>query len=161
MVEIDGIDVVVEITDFPLQDVGAPMPIVLADDFDLFLAYFMKGEAWALVRFHHPVFHQLGGPNDEAFPGHPLFAKGLDAHGIYEVKGSSLIARLERMQEGHPNYNPNHKPWHETLRHFIFTFKEQPFECVVESFEIETCDREDGRFDAMLAHFCKRTNSAL
>ena len=149
MYEIDKLDQVVELKDVPQQDVGAPMPIVLADDYRLLLSYLLTNRGAALITFGRPSFHLLGGPNDEALSGHPLYAIGLGRYGAYEVLNSSLARRLERMNSVHPSHNPKN---FEGRRHFVFTFKEHVFECVARSFEAELID-EDGRIDAMVARF--------
>ncbi len=42
MYQVDDLDTVVEITDMPRPDVGAPLPLVLADDYRLLLAYLVS-----------------------------------------------------------------------------------------------------------------------
>ena len=150
MYEIDELDTVVELTDVPDQCPGAPSPIVIADGYECLLSYLLHESGSALIRFHHAWLHALGGPNDEAISGHPLYARGLDSYGAYEVQHSSLIRGMERMNSVHPSHNPKR---FENLRHFIFTFHDDTFECVAESFESEVSADEEGRFERMIARF--------
>src|SRR4029453_19179478 len=96
MYPVDELDTVVELPDCPRPDIGAPLPLVIADDYNLVLAYLVAepDPAWdgsyatvvsprseellvAVVRFRRPYAHMFGPPNDEAFPGHPLAKRGL------------------------------------------------------------------------------------
>jgi hypothetical protein len=96
MYEIDDKDEVIELDTAPQSSVGAPNPIILAGEHDLFLAYCTEdeadgwngtsvrivgteteGEAVAAVSFKRCSAHMLGPPNDEAFHGHPLADRGL------------------------------------------------------------------------------------
>jgi len=53
MYTIDGHDQVRELTDFPQQDVGAPLPLVFATEQSFALVYYLNGrpERFALVEF--------------------------------------------------------------------------------------------------------------
>src|SRR5262245_55241111 len=121
MYEVDSLDEVVELTDAVRPDAGAPLPLVLADEGHLHLAYLAsdpdpdwdgsyttvvspesEGLAVALVRFVRPSAHLFGPPNDEAFAGHPLAARGLHPYAAFEVRHSSWVRRLERMNAVHP-----------------------------------------------------------
>jgi hypothetical protein len=93
--------VVTEITNMPQMDTGAPLPIVLADDYGLVLSYLLLGPMMdpilgAYVLFDGARTHSLGSPNDEALRGHPLWSKGLRSYGAFEVENSPLIESLEK-----------------------------------------------------------------
>src|SRR5947209_6009447 len=102
MYDVDQKDRVVELTDLPQSSVGAPIPIVLSDEFTTVVAYYVKETqlAWdgsdvslvgprsedetvALVRFGHRYAMMFGPPNDEAFEGHPLAGRGLEPYGSF------------------------------------------------------------------------------
>lgn len=91
------------------------------------------GEPVALVEFTHAYAHMFGPPNDEAFGGHPLAARGLRPYRVYEVRGSSWIRGLEHMNAVHPYHRPEHFA---RYRHFIFAFHDTTFECVAEAFRV-------------------------
>lgn len=152
MYSVDEHDEVVPLVDVPSQDVGAPLPTIIADDYRLVLEYLMpiedpnwdgtyvnvvttdtKGSV-ALIRFQHPYAHMMGAPNEEAISGHPLADRGLEAFAAFEVKQSSWIRILERMNSVHPYHD--RQRFLELKRHFIFAFHDSTFECIANSFDI-------------------------
>jgi hypothetical protein len=146
MYTIDGHDQVQELTDFPLQDVGAPLPLVFATEQSFALVYYLNGrpERFALVEFESVLAHYFGGPNDEALGGHPLYERGLGRYGVYEVLNSSWLRTMERMNRVHPSHSP---AMFEDYRHFIFTFHDTPLELLAKGvrdvtiFDAATHDR--------------------
>ena len=151
MYEVDERDRVVELTDVPQPSVGAPMPLVLADEHRVIVAYYvLEKEFWqdpgtlsteqgsfrelsAVVRFRGCIAHMFGPPNDEAFEGHPLARRGLHPYGIFRIEDSSWIRKLERMNSVHLQHKPE-KFW--KRQHLLFSFHDSTFECVCESFDI-------------------------
>lgn len=153
MYSIDERDQVVALSDLPQSSVGAPLPAVVAMEGRLALAYLVEAidPAWggrtvrvvtpgadheivALVEFTWPLAHFFGPPNDEAFAGHPLAARGLEPYGIFEVLGSSWLRALERMNAVHPHHDPTA---YARLRHFVFAFHDSTFECAARSLVVE------------------------
>ena len=150
--EVDREDRVVEIADVPRSSVGAPLPVVVAAEGRLLLAYVAEVEdpSWnggtprsvtaesdePAVRalFEDPRAHMFGPPNDEAFRGHPLAARGLEPYGVFRIERSSWIRRLERMNRVHPQHSP---AAFEELSHFVFAFHDSTFECVAQRFTAE------------------------
>jgi hypothetical protein len=154
MYSVDEKDTVVENIEVPQSSVGAPCPMILAGEHHLHLAYYLEdnsrpwdgttvrvvgeqsaGEPVALVAFSHAKAHILGPPNDEAFRGHPLASRGLRPYRVFEVRDSSWIRHLERMNAVHPNHRPERFA---RFHHFIFAFHDTTFECVAESFALST-----------------------
>jgi hypothetical protein len=154
MYEVDALDKVIRLESAPRPDIGAPLPVVLANDWDLILLYVIseRDPNWdgtyvnvvssrtenlkiARVKFLSPHAHMFGPPNDEAFSGHPLAERGLEPYSVSEVFGSSWIRKLDRMNSVHPEHNPAN---FEKLRHFVFAFHDTTFECVAKSFEVDT-----------------------
>lgn len=155
MYDVDDLDEVVEIGDMPHPDSGAPSPQILADERHLILAYFvsepprnwdavdpdnvsngLKGELIAIVRFRRARTHMFGPPNDEALHGHPLFKRGLSYYAAHEVKHSSWLRRLERMNSVHPNHDKDR--YLADKRHYVFTFHDSTFECIANAYSCET-----------------------
>ena|SRR5687768_7044422 len=150
MYSVDEKDEVVKLENVPPSSVGAPMPIVLADDRRVLLCYFVQErefwqdgtaediafgaseEAAALVEFTQPRTHLFGSPNDEALHGHPLYERGLRQYGAYEVRHSSSVRELERLNRVHSGHAPERFA---RLRHYIFTFHDSTFECVAEGLQ--------------------------
>ena len=154
MYEVDDRDEVIELQDAPRPDVGAPLPIVVSDEQSVLLAYILsepdpnwdgtyvtvvsptsEDEPIALVRFHRPYAHMFGPPNDEAFGGHPLAARGLQPYAVFEIQRSSWIRKLERMNSVHPYHRAER---FNNYKHFIFAFHDSTFECIAEGFNYET-----------------------
>jgi hypothetical protein len=122
---VDDRDSVQPLAGFPQSSIGAPTPIVIASEETLFVAFYLEqrdpnwdgttckvitpdtnDEPVAVVRFSGATAHFFGPPNDEAFSGHPLAARGLHAYGAFEVLSSSWIRALERMNSVHPRHRP-------------------------------------------------------
>lgn len=155
MYVVDGRDGVVELTEVPQSSVGAPLPVVLADEHTVLLAYLLEDRdpAWdgtsvrvvtassdepaALVRFQQAWVFQFGPPNDEAFHGHPLYERGLHSYAAFEVEDSSWLRALEQMNSVHEHHSPDR---FRRLRHFVFAFHDSTFECVAGGFTVELRD---------------------
>lgn len=154
MYEVDDKDQVIELKDVPHSSVGAPNPILLVGEHDAFLVYYLQntpegwdgtsarsvgvdteGEPVAVVNFNRCYAHMFGPPNDESFSGHPLAKRGLRPYGVYEIKDSSWVRKLERMNAVHPYHD--RRRFLENRKHFIFSFHDTTFECVAEGFTIE------------------------
>lgn len=91
---------------------GAPCPVFVAGEHQLVLACYVErgrlAQQWAtapiapeiagdsddlcaVVRFARPYAHMFGPPNDEAFSGHPLAARGLSPYAVFEIEESSWL----------------------------------------------------------------------
>jgi hypothetical protein len=136
MYEVGAEDRVEPAEDLPPPEPGAPLPVVLADDNGavvlLFYASRQGREASpsqeiAVVRFVRCMVHLLGPPNDEAFAGHPLAARGLAPHGVFRVRDSSWVKALERMHRVHPSHRAEA---YRDLTHYVITFHDSVFECL-------------------------------
>src|SRR6185503_4547771 len=125
MYSVDKRDKVVELDGMPQSSVGAPLPVVLSDEFRALLVYIVQdtapdwdgtsvrivdpgtpGEPLALVEFNGYWSYMFGGPNDEAFHGHPLATRGLHPYGAFQIENSSWIRQLEKMNSVHPSHKP-------------------------------------------------------
>jgi hypothetical protein len=151
MYPVDEEDTVVALTDVPRPCAGAPLPLALADDCRLLLlAYVLPDPNWdgpdvdvasheavAVIRFRSPYAHMFGPPNDEAFDGHPLARRGLEPYGVFEVRQSSWIRQLERMNSVHPRHE--RERFMGKMKHFIFTFHDSTFECIADGFDVQLC----------------------
>ena len=152
MYSVDHRDHVLSLGAVPLPSVGAPLPVVLATDSHLLLAYLVEvhdpawdgtevrgvdhatdGEPAALIEFVAPSAHFFGPPNDEAIAGHPLAARGLVSGVPARVGDSSWIRGLERMNRVHPRHQPER---YARLQHFIFPFHDSTFECVAQDLRV-------------------------
>jgi hypothetical protein len=94
----------------------------------------------AVVHIKGLIQSKFGYPNDEAFPGHPLYKHGFDGCGVFEVFGGSWARELIAQNKiPFPNAAGN---WE--CRHFIFPFKENVFECLARDIEV-TCTRDSAK----------------
>jgi hypothetical protein len=149
MYTVDGLDTVVALDGLPRSDPGAPLPLVLSDEFTTLVAYVVPnamadelapltdgvpedGETMAVVRFVGRCAHMFGPPNDEAFAGHPLASRGLRPYGAFRVQNSSWLRGLERMNAVHPHHNPER---FQNLKHFVLSFHDSTFECIARGAE--------------------------
>ena len=119
------------LSDLPLSETGAPMPMVVSDGLRLVRAYYISPSDpdWhipdsdrlsvAILRFRPVLVHSLGPPNDEALHGHPLADHGLHAYGTFEVSPAGWLAELCRRNRVHRHHTDAGfmKGW----RHLIFT----------------------------------------
>lgn len=148
-----GDDQVIELTSMPPPDPGAPIPLLFADEHHLVVAYYASAriEPWvttfdkapviglseenvAAVRFDRCYSHMFGPPNDEAFSGHRLYDKGLRPYSFCEVRHSSWIRGLERMNSVHPYHDPR---MFDLYRHFVIAFHDSTLECVAVDCQFE------------------------
>jgi hypothetical protein len=152
MYRVDHRDKVIALAGVPQSSVGAPLPVVLANENARLLAYYTEAPhpTWngtnprsvsadttedpvAVLDFGLARAHYFGPPNDEAFGGHPLAARGLSPYGAFEVLDSSWIRLLSEMNSVHPRHSP---ALFAGLRHFIFCFHDNTFECIAKSFDV-------------------------
>lgn len=141
--DVDDKDRVIEIS-LPQSSVGAPMPIILADEHTTIIAYYLQetieidyeneNEAIAIVSFKRCYEHVLGPPNDEAFHGHPLASRGLRPYSSFEIQNSSWLRRLQNMNSVHPYHSPK---LFEDYHHIVLSFHDSTFECIAVSYEFE------------------------
>lgn len=150
----DNCDEVCKLFDMPWPSVGAPCPQLFIEDGRLLLAYYVEtsssdgsgfvttkmvtphtvDEQCVLVEFIRHSVSVFGPPNDEAFAGHPLAKKGLHPYGVFEIRNSSWIRKLERMNAVHPRHSAE---LYSMLRHFVFTFHDSTFECIAHDFRFK------------------------
>lgn len=152
MYDVDDKDRLVSLSDVPQSSLGAPIPVIVADEHTVVLAYYLEerpphwdgstirmvspdtdGEPVAIVRFASSYAHMSGPPNDEAFRGHPLAERGLRPYQAFEVLHSSWIRKLERMNSVHPRHKPE-RFWE--LHHYVFAFHDSTFECACHGFSL-------------------------
>lgn len=153
MYEVDEKDRVVVVESVPQSSVGAPMPLIIANERRVVLAYYIDstdsswdGKTARMVdqqRSDEPIAiirldclaHMFGPPNDEAFSGHPLASRGLHPYGTFRIENSSWIRALERMNRVHEYHR---REFFERLQHLVFAFHDSTFECVCKDFNVRT-----------------------
>ena len=116
---------------------------MVAGELDAAIAYRTSprsgGPRVAVVRFERATIY-FGGPNDEAFEGHPLYRAGLQPYEFAEILDSPWVAAMERRNRVHPGHDP---AMFSTLRHFVLPFHDSTFECVAETLSASLTDASD------------------
>ena len=153
MYPVDGQDAVLSLAEVPCPNIGAPLPVVVASDNQVLLAYIefqplpkdwdgtsceivthhSKEKQIVLVEFLRPRAHFFGPPSDEILSGHPLADRGLKPYSVFEVTNSSWLRAIIRMDSVHPRHDPKSFTG---LRHFVFVFHDSTFECIARSCQV-------------------------
>ena len=121
------------------MDTGAPMPGVVADGQDLYLAYIVRSEGlsefedFAIVKFTGVLQHIFGYPNDEALGGHAYFPLGLQFYAFNLVKDSPYLRELG---ERNAKVFPGSESMYESFRHWIVTLHDETLEVIARSAEV-------------------------
>jgi len=138
----------IEITEIPQMDTGAPSPMIIANDNNLFVIYYenyidrvdesatdnlMLDNNILVLKFQHCYRFTFGSPNDETISGHRYYKLGLVPYAVFELQGSDLIEELKAINAVHPYFNSKN---YDSLKHYIITFHDKTFECVAEGYEI-------------------------
>jgi hypothetical protein len=92
---------------------------------------------FALVEFIHCQVAKFGLPNNDAWAGHPLYSRIIEADGwmsILEVRNSSWKAELKRQNK------VSYTDWDWPHKHYIISFRESTFECVAKDIQIRVLD---------------------
>lgn len=132
---------------------GAPCPHVLAG-YRTFVAFYLQEDdpnwdgsyvtivdpasdepaSLGLLEFEGCGAIKMGPPNDEVLDGHPLYGRGLEHYGAYEVVNSQWKAELERINSVHHMYDP-HTP--DRSRHFLLVFHDETIDVIADAFKLE------------------------
>ena len=145
--------------EFPCAwDIGAPLPYLLQNDYRTFVTFLLRehdpnwdgtyvnvvdpgsssSHSIAVVEFRRCHAAKMGAPNDEVFHGHALHGKGMESYKAQEVINSKWLSEIEAVNSVHACYDP--KLW-KSLHHYVFWFHDSTFECIAESFDVETFDK--------------------
>lgn len=76
---------------------------------------------------------RVGGPNDEALQGHPLWGRGLVVYAAHEVHNSEWIASAIRVNSVHPYHSD---AAFAGLHHYLFAFHDDMVEALAHSLEV-------------------------
>jgi hypothetical protein len=156
MYTVDNRDKVLPMTDIPQSSIGAPIPVILADEHTTVVAYYTQEdendldrdiEPIAIITFKSCRSSLFGPPNDEAFSGHPLYSRGLKPYSSFIIENSSWLRKYIEMNSVHPYHTPE---LFKDNKHFILSFHDSTFECIAESYNFEVVnDRFSSVFDIM------------
>ena len=145
-------DKVIELTEFPLPDSGAPCPVILPKETQLWLAYFIHHDDPRFEEKYSKIWsdsnepcvescfavvsmlalaHTFGQPGEHNFETHPLSKRGLQPFMVAEVKNSSWLAALTQAHLCDTSITSSA----EQYRHIIFAFHDETFECLAKDFK--------------------------
>jgi len=132
---------------------GAPVPVVLSNEYKLCLLYYYQkpnidglysdfprernnkeDRGIGVITIKNQLIFKFGYPNSEALQGHPYYNLGLEAYKLFEVVGSDWVKHIEQRNRVHPFHNPIRYMMN---KHFLIAFEDSTFECVALGMEIE------------------------
>jgi len=142
-----------EIETLLFVETGAPVPVVVSNEYKLYLLYYYQkptgdistsdmprersnkeDRGVAVVTFKNFLIYKFGYPNAEVLQAHPYYTLGLEAYRLFEVMGSDWVQDIEQRNKVHPFHNPIR---YKMYRHFLVAFEDSTFECVAAGMEIE------------------------
>ena len=131
---------------------GAPVPVVLSDEYNLSLFYYYdkffaenitvdmpvernsnEDKGIAHIKFDIYLIYKFGYPNVEVLQSHPYYHLGLEPYNIFEVVESDWVKEIEIRNRVHPFHN---RLRYLMYKHFIITFEDSTFECIARGLEI-------------------------
>ena len=134
-------------------ETGAPVPVVLSNEYKLLLFYYYQrtinnpantdfprqrdsneDRGVAVVAFPGFLIYKFGYPNAEVLSGHPYYSLGLRAYSLFEVIDSDWVQDIEQRNRIHPRHNSER---YKAYRHFLIAFEDSTFECIAKGLEIE------------------------
>lgn len=124
------------------MDFGAPCPIILSNDTDLYLSFIIEDEknnemnAKTLI-FNSYLKYNFGIPSNETLIYHPYSHLGIESYSFYELYNSDWLDSLMKIEQQHPYFN--YEKW-KNLKHFIITFHDNIFECIANDFKVLDSD---------------------
>lgn len=88
----------------------------------------------ARITFHNCFQYRVGSPNDEGF-----FSYGQSRYKKYGVKwGEFYLVHNSDWKENFPD-SIKVGTIHDNLNHYLFYFRDETFECIADSYDIEFC----------------------
>jgi hypothetical protein len=138
----------------PQMETGAPMPTIIADGRNLFVAYFVASSAnaasdedsYAVIRFSGVLQHTFGYPNEDAMAHHPLYKRGLQAYAFNEITHSPHVNAIA---ERNSAIFTNSKSHILSCKHWIVTFHDETLEVVGDKAECLGTTLADSPYDAI------------
>lgn len=100
----------IEIKDLFEMDCGSPSPILLSNDNELFITFYVDKQSSSAIpqerntiydpnvcvlKFNMYLKYSFGIPGDEIIHGHPYSKLGMESYSFYELKNSDLIISLQ------------------------------------------------------------------
>ena len=118
---------------FPDIMVGAPSPMVFADQHVVNLAYYDTENDVALVTFSHCFEFRMGMPGEDAISKSPYSGLGILNFEPHVVENSPWIDELENRYEVVSEFSHHNRHY----VHYLFTFHDRTFECIASGYEVK------------------------
>ncbi|MCE0557463.1 hypothetical protein [Motilimonas sp. E26] len=117
---------------FPEIMVGAPTPMVFADEHIVKLAYYDIEDDVALITFDHCFEFRMGMPGEDAISKSQYSGLGLLNFEPHVVEGSPWIDELEKRYKVISEFSRAQRNY----VHYLFAFHERTFECIASGYEV-------------------------
>lgn len=113
-------------------DVGAPMPVLIANGPRTLVAYYLSEPGGGLqevqtVEFVGCTTVMFGFPNDEVLDGHRLYERGLEDYRAHVVEESAWVEELREIERHH--YASPEVPFADS-KHYVLVFHDEVLEAV-------------------------------
>ncbi len=119
---------VIVVKEWPEPDTVSPATTVMLGS-KLVVGYGTGEDQYALISFNSATNVKVGGPNDEALHGHPLYSCGLKHYAIHRIEGSPWLEELEGQNAVHSQHD--RQRFLQNKVHYLFALKEETVECIV------------------------------
>jgi len=118
---------------FPEIMVGAPCPVVFADEHVVYLSYYDVEKNVALVKFEHCFEFKMGMPSEDEILKSPYSGLGFVNFEVHTVVNSPWLNELESRYKVISRFSRNDREY----IHYIFAFHDRTFECVSSGYSVE------------------------
>lgn len=111
---------------FPEIMVGAPNPMVFADEHVVNLAYYDVEDDVALITFEHCFEFRMGMPGESRISSSPYSGLGILNFEAHIVENSPWMDELEKRYKVLSDFSQGERKY----THYLFTFHDRTFECI-------------------------------
>ncbi|RYV00650.1 hypothetical protein SOPP22_17750 [Shewanella sp. OPT22] len=118
---------------FPEIMVGAPCPMIFADENVVYLSYYDVEDDVALIKFDHCFEFRMGMPGEDEISKSPYCGLGLLNFETHYVKNSPWLNELESKYKVISDFSRNDRKY----IHYVFTFHDRTFECISSGYSVE------------------------
>jgi len=128
-------------------DRGAPNPMIICKNNVIFLTFYNQEEKnelherderfdknISLIKFSSVLKHTFGSPNQDMLFFHEYSKLGIKSGEAYLIQNSEWIKKEIEFARQHPYFNSKK---FDRSQHFLFVFKDNLFECIAESLDIQ------------------------
>lgn len=118
---------------FPEIMVGAPCPMVLADEHVVHLAYYDTEDDVALIKFDHCFEFRMGMPAEDQVSKGPYSGLGIVNFEPHFVENSPWLEELEARYHVVTSFSRGEREY----VHYVFAFHDRTFECIASNYTVE------------------------